>query len=131
MVLRLKFVAVFPIILAACATEPTYVEALQARPYPAHRAAIQRECNWIRSEIARMHSVSAASANSQYALYFQATARNNIAALEGRAANLNCTAAFSSKEIATPQDSRIQQCINACIENTDRTSTQCFDACNN
>ena len=106
------------------------IEALQARPYPTEIAEIQEECNWVRSEIARMNSASAASVNSDFATYFQAVARSNIAALEGRAANLNCTAAFSSKGAVQPQDSLIQQCIDACTANTDRSPTQCFDSCN-
>lgn len=120
--------------LVGCAThdEPTYVEQLAQRPYPATQQGTQSECTWIRSEIARMQNLSAALTTSRYALIAQMAARNNISALESRAANLKCGAAFSTTHIIEKQKttSSIDKCITACKENTNRTSEQCFDACN-
>lgn len=118
--------------LLSCAHQPTYVEQLSERPYPSTEQDIANECAWIRSEIARMNSLSAMSATSQYALAFQAISRQNIAALESRAANLRCGAAFSSTIAIEKQrqTSSIDECIKACRKNTNRTPEQCFDACN-
>ena len=118
--------------LVSCAHQPSYVEKLSQRSYPTNQQAIDGECGWIRNEIARMNSVSAMSINSQYALAFQAMGRNNIAALESRAANLKCGAAFSTTHIIEKQGSTssIDECIKACKENTNRTSEECFDDCN-
>lgn len=126
------FICMVSFFLVSCAHQPSYVEQLSGRPYPTSQQSIDTECAWIRSEIARMNSLSAMSVTSQYALAFQAMARNNIAALESRAANLRCGAAFSSTHVIEKQNSTtsIDECIKACKKNTNRTPEQCFDACN-
>jgi divalent metal cation (Fe/Co/Zn/Cd) transporter len=120
--------------LSACASAPkeTYSERLNSRPTPQNAEQHQTECAWVRSEIARMRSVRAQAATSNLAAYFQATADQNIAALESHAAKLRCNAAFSSvsPNEAPINTSTIEQCISACKSNTSRTSEQCFDACN-
>jgi hypothetical protein len=118
--------------MVSCAHHPSYVQQLAERPYPNSQTDIDDECAWIRSEIARMNSLSAASVGSQYSLLLQAMARKNIAALESRAANLRCGAAFSTTHIIEKQErsSSIDECIKACKENTNRTPEQCFDGCN-
>lgn len=121
------FVFLVLAVVLGCANEPTYTAQLEARPHPTGALKIQKECGWIRGEIARMHSLAVAATTSTYAVYFQAVAAQNIAALETRADILNCTAAFSQK-LHLP--SKIQQCIDACKTNTDRPSRQCFDICN-
>ena len=68
--------------------------------------------------------------SGQYAMVFQAMARNNIAGLESRAANVGCTAAFSSQSLSTNVVSPIQQCVTTCKANTSRTPEQCFDSSN-
>lgn len=126
------FICMVSFFLVSCAHQPSYVEQLSARPYPTSQQAIDTECAWIRSEIARMNSLSAFSVNSQYSWAFQAMARKNIAALESRAANLRCGAAFSTTHVIEKQNhtSSIDECIKACKENTNRTPEQCFDECN-
>lgn len=119
------------LLLTACESHPSYPDRLAMRPMPSTPQQIDTECQWIRGEVARMQSASAASASSQFALAFQAMSRNNIAALEGRAAAIGCRAAFSSQSNQIVNHSpTIQQCIEACLANTDRTSEACFDACN-
>jgi hypothetical protein len=126
------FIFMVSFLFISCAHQPSYVEQLSARPYPTTQQDIDSECAWIRSEIARMNSLNAMSATSQFALAFQAIGRNNIAALESRAANLRCGAAFSSTLVIEKQNqtSSIDECIKACKENTNRTPEQCFDLCN-
>ena len=135
----LYIVLVVALMMGSCAsnsispTSPTYTERLEQRPLPATEADIVQECNWIRSEIARMQSLGAQAVTAQhpqYILAFQAIARNNIAALESRAANIRCAAAFSSPPATGGGKPTIQQCIEACKANTSRTPAQCFDACN-
>jgi hypothetical protein len=109
--------------------DQSYVEQLSAMPMPVGEAQVRSECGRIRSEIARMQSISA-SATGQFALVFQAMARNNIAGLESRAANIGCASAFSSQPVPASSASPIQQCVAACKANTSRTSEQCFDSCN-
>lgn len=113
--------------LCACATEPSYRDSVMNRPVPTGEADVSKECAWIRSEIARMNSLAAASTMSQFALAFQAQARNNIAVLETRAAEVQCLASFAATKPETP---KIIQCIDACKANTDRGSAACFDSCN-
>lgn len=115
--------------LLGCASQPTYLDQLAAKPMPVGEAQVRSECGWIRSEIARMQSISA-TASGQYAMVFQAMARNNIAGLESRAANVGCAAAFSNQPLPTSTSNPIQQCVAACKENTSRTAEQCFDSCN-
>lgn len=130
--IRMKVGGLFlAVLLVGCASSPTYEESLASRPMPQNQDSMQAECGWIRSEIARMESVSAASVGSQFALAFQAKARKNVAALEARASNIGCSAAFSS--VISPKlesSSPIQQCIDACISNTNRSTEVCFDQCN-
>lgn len=127
--MRKVLIALLSFISISCATKPTYTEKISMRPIPGGEQARIQECSWIRSEIARMQSVSAYATTSPYALAFQAKARKNIAALESRAANIGCNAAFSSV-VNADNKSSIDECIEACKGNTDRTPEECFDACN-
>jgi len=128
------------VVLAGCATEqqgPSYQEQLNSRPAPRNDEERQQECSYIRSEIARQNGLAGygatiAASPAQASLY-RALAQQNIAALESRAANMNCRAAFSPG-ITEPREMqaapKIRECISACKENTQRTSSECFDACN-
>ena len=127
--LRIVGLNVFACALLGCASEPTYLDQLSAKPMPTGEAQVRSECGWIRSEIARMQSISA-TVSGQDAMVFQAMARNNIAGLESRAANVGCIAAFSSQSLPTIVVSPIQQCVATCKANTSRTPEQCFDSCN-
>lgn len=108
----------------------TYAEQISQRPLPTTEQGVAQECGWIRSEIARMQSLGQLAAGRAL-MVGVVMARNNIATLESRAANLRCGAAFSSPHvIEQKQSSRIDDCIRACKENTSRTSEECFDSCN-
>jgi hypothetical protein len=95
-----------------------------------------REYTWIRSEIARQQGLAGVGATMAttplMAAAYQAVAQRNIAALEARAANLQCTAEFSNAPTAAPVATRqsLDQCFTRCQQYTDRTRDQCFDACN-
>jgi hypothetical protein len=124
--------------LTACAgqqntNQQTYAESVASRPMPVTDQDRMSECNWIRSEIARQQSLSQASAavatSPLMAVAFQATTRNNISALESRASNVRCTAAFSNAP-AAPAGQSFDQCFARCQQYTDRTKNQCFDSCN-
>lgn len=126
-------IIILAVVMSACASAPkqSYSEKLNARPAPQNAEQHQTECAWVRSEIARMRSVRAQAATSNLAAYFQATADQNIAALQSRAASLKCNAAFSAVvPNSANQPSGIEQCIAACKANTNRSPEQCFDACN-
>jgi hypothetical protein len=90
-----------------------------------------RECAWIRSEMARQTSLAQIgtqmATTPMMAIAYQGMSRQNVAALEARASNIQCTAAFSS---APPSEgSSFDQCFSRCMGYTDRTKDQCFDAC--
>lgn len=66
---------------------------------PADEGARIQECDWIRSEIARQQGhqmVEGAMTSRLLPALLQAHAQQNIAALEARAADVHCAAAFSS-----------------------------------
>ena len=128
--------------ISACASSgPTYTEQVMNRPLPKTEEQRQQECGYIRSEMARQRGLASAgsamaTSPMQAALYQAATGRN-IAALESRAANIRCTAAFSNAAPeARIQDSggrsnmTLDECIAKCKQYTERTNEQCFDSCN-
>ncbi|MCJ7507911.1 MAG: hypothetical protein MUO85_04170 [candidate division Zixibacteria bacterium] len=132
------FFLVLFVLISSCAhnlsnapsNAPSYVEQLSQRPYPTDEQGIAHECEWIRSEITRMQTLGDIAAGRQFMLGV-VVARQNITALESRAAYLKCSAAFSTTHIIEKNKSTsIDECIKACKENTNRTSEQCFDACN-
>ena len=134
-----------------CATQSrvSYAESVSARPIPTTEDGRVRECDWIRGEIARQQGIAemgGAMATSPFmAAAYRAAAQQNIAALNARAANVGCYAAFSPRQSqampvpAQPSESRpvrdgaklsFDQCFARCQELTDRTKDQCFDVCN-
>ena len=126
--------------LVGCASNEnrqSYASAVLDRPVPTTSEGRIRECNWIRSEIARQQSLAqygASMATSpMMAMAYQAKARNNIAALESRASNVQCQAAFSSVAQSPTQGTKnnlnFDECFARCQKLTDRTKDQCFDAC--
>ncbi len=124
------FILVLSILFFSCAHKLSYIERLSQRPLPTDEQSKSQECGWIRSEIARMQSRIAYLATTKYH-GLQAKARKNIAALNSHAADVRCRAAFSDTHIIEKNNSpSIDECIKACKENTNRTSEQCFDACN-
>ena len=111
---------------------PSYAEQLASRPIPQTDVEQQSECAFIRGEIARMQSLaqgcSAFARNRMEVAICQAPARDNIAALESRAANIQCSAAFSNSQ--GKREASFDQCFERCQRLTDRTKEQCFDSCN-
>jgi len=67
-----------------------YVDSILNRPMPTNDDARRQECRWIRFEIARQQGVADILGGG----ISQAVARQHIAALESRAANVQCPAAF-------------------------------------
>lgn len=126
------------LVLNGCSTAPTYSETLNSRVMPTTKNQKQQECSYIRQEIARMQSVyqraSIQKCNPQYGIcigpILMVKASNNIASLKNRASIIGCNAAFSTVKIINSQNHSITECIKACRENTKRTSSECFDACN-
>lgn len=117
------------LLLAGCATEqPRFTTVSSAMPRT--DAERDQECASIRSEKARLQSVMAAAATSQYALVFQAKARENIAALDSRAAQIQCDVIrVAPTTPAVPAKMTLEQCFAKCRELTKQTEAQCFDAC--
>src|SRR5215472_3961549 len=76
-----------------------YATSLSQRPMPTDDAGRRQECAWIKSEISRQQDLGAVVATQSVALdsaLFMAIAHGRMALLETRAANVPCTAAFSS-----------------------------------
>ncbi len=125
-------------VVSGCAQQPSYQEQLNKIPMPTNEQEKQRQCASIRSEIARQQSVAQYGASiattPMMAMAFQTKARNNIAALESRAADMQCNAAFSSV-IAQPSPASpsghlgFDDCFSKCQQYTNKTKDQCFDTC--
>jgi hypothetical protein len=119
-------------VLCACAQNPpspTYAQKVAAIPPPANESERQQKCGALRSEIARQQNFAMYAASQMQGMYSvagQMSARNNIAALESRASDFQCSAAFGQG----PSQSIIDSCVRSCKENTSRSPDQCFDACN-
>lgn len=129
------FALIFPLLGCAHNNTQSYADAVLNRPMPADDDARMRECTWIRSEIARQQGLAGVGATMAttplMAAAYQAMAQRNIAALEARAANVQCTASFSNAPVAVPATRpSFDQCFARCQQYTDRTKDQCFDACN-
>jgi hypothetical protein len=122
--------------LIGCATEasretrtnqPTYLEQVASLPEPQDENQRQRMCGQLRAEIARMQNAATYfRADPNLGTYAQMASRRNIAALEAKAAEFRCSAAFAERNAPTG----INACIAACRANTSRSPDQCFDACN-
>ena len=112
-----------------------YANAVSSRPMPAGDEQRTQECNWVRSEIARQQGLAVAGFTRETSLHMSAmnrlSAQENIVALQSRAANIQCNAAFSKVPAAT-YSSRLDfdTCMAKCKQYTERTKEQCFDACN-
>lgn len=135
---RLVIVLAVFLFLFGCATEsgtrgPSYAESLSSRSLPSNDEERIQECSWIRSEIARQQGLAehfmSRAPSVQYVMLFRAEARNRIAALESRASNVQCTAAFSNSPPASSKQT-FDQCFKRCQQYTNRTKEQCFDSCN-
>ena len=118
------------LLVAGCASKESYQSSILSRPEPVSVEAIKKECLFLRQEIARknagvLHARSTLA--PLYAMAVQSELMEHIACLEARASNVGCTAAFSSNGNTQPN---INNCIDACKQNTNRTSEECFDACN-
>ncbi len=143
---KAAFLAAFALVaigITGCAAQhprPSYAEQVAQIPPPTNEGDRQHKCALLRAEIARQQNIAmvgAAQFQGMYALAIQASARNNIAALESRASDFDCSAAFSNQPVqvqgsahAEVAKSKIENCIDACKANTSRTSDECFDACN-
>jgi hypothetical protein len=120
--------------LWGCATSDTqsYADTVLSRPMPASDGERIQECTWIRSEIARQQGLagvgSSIATTPLMAAAYQAAVQQNVAALESRAASIQCTAAFSSAP--APSSQSFDQCFARCQQLTKRTKEQCFDVCN-
>ena len=140
--LKLFSISLFVIFTGCATSQPSYKEKINARPIPHTTQEKQKECSYIRGEIARMKTLYRQGETqdkrpapkgmyvANFGSLFMEIATKNIATLESRAAQIQCGAAFSSVVSSSNGGSSIHECIEACKENTNRTSTQCFDRCN-
>jgi hypothetical protein len=131
-----RILAIVVVVFLGCATnqsEQSYVDSVLNRPMPANEGQRIQECNWIRSEIARQQGLAGYGASIatslQMAALYQAVAQRNIAALQSRAANIQCTASFSNAP-AVSSKLNFDQCFSRCQQYTSRTKEECFDTCN-
>jgi hypothetical protein len=112
-----------------CAHQPSYQEQILRIEIPADDHGRDRLCGWLRQEMARQQSLSAASGGSQYALAFQAMARSNTAALEEKASEVPCNAAFGAVRSTPIQAPSIDQCVSDCKRITGQDVNACFNSC--
>jgi len=131
-----RILAIAVVALLGCATNQntqSYADSVLNRPMPANDDQRIQECNWIRSEIARQQGLAGYGASiatsPQMAALYQAAAQRNVAALHSRAANIQCTAAFSNAP-AVSSKLNFDQCFSQCQQYTSRTKEECFDTCN-
>jgi hypothetical protein len=133
------------ILLIGCATEsgrpspppepkppspPTYWDLPTSYQMPKTDGERQEECARVRQEMARVQSIAQVARTTlepMDALPIQILARNNLARLESRAAEVGCRAAFSD----TPPSGQtsFDECFAKCKKLTSRTNEQCFDSC--
>lgn len=114
------------VIASGCASEPTYIDHINAIVVPTDDANRQKFCSWVRSEIARQQSMPVSMASPQMRPYFEVTKGQNVAALEQKASEAQCGAAFLTAPAAKP----LNECFNLCKKATGRTDAECFDQCN-
>ena len=112
-----------------------YERRIAATPRPTNSDEHSRTCRDLRIETARQRSVGERSRDmfsGKTAVDVEIAWQRNVALLESKADEFNCSAPFSDKAgtATVGEPSPIQQCIAACTEHTKRTSEQCFDACN-
>jgi hypothetical protein len=116
-------VALSLVIISGCASgpsQPTYLEQVAALPRPTSEAERENMCSKLRAEIARVQNMAAygsAYLQPNFAMYAQMAARNNVAALEAKAAEFRCSAAFAERN----PPSAIEACVATCRANTFRT----------
>jgi hypothetical protein len=135
--------AISVLVLSSCASQNTqmelhneepkqsYADYVLNQPMPPTDEALKKECTWIRSEVARQEGemgILASMSLRLAAAYRQVEVRQNIAALESRAANIQCSAAFSDNPI-TNSEPNFEQCFSRCQQYTNRTKEECFDVC--
>jgi len=112
-----------------------YANAVATRSMPAGDDQRVQECNWLRNELTRQQGLAVAGFTRGTSLHASALSRaethENIAALESRAANVQCNSALASSP-PTSSGTRLafDACMFKCLQYTDRTKEQCFDACN-
>jgi hypothetical protein len=123
------FIIFFTIFLSGCESTPSksYAQKVSEWQQPKDEQDKNKACGYIRSEIARQQNIATYMSSGQYAMMAKILANDNIAALESKASEFGCSAAFGGQTQPQPA---IKACISACKENTSKTSEQCFDACN-
>lgn len=117
------------LLVTGCAHQTSYRDQIAAMPIPADDDGRNRTCSWLRQEIARQESLSAASQPSQYSVMFQAMARSNIAALEQKASEVPCNAAFGAVRTNPHIEPTIDQCVADCQRITGQDLPACFSTC--
>ena len=124
--------AAIVLLVSSCASEPPR-RPMTSRPLPSTDSDRDRQCAEIRQEIARQYSLMQASASSQFAIAFMARARQNIAELESRSEQIQCSVvrvAPTNPVVPAASDKmNFEQCFAKCREVTSRTEEACFDAC--
>jgi hypothetical protein len=112
-----------------------YERTIANIPRPNNSEEHEITCQEIRIEIARQRGAGEGSRHifsGQKAIDFEIAWRRNVALLESKATEFNCSAPFaeSDERKLLPEKSSIEQCIVACKEHTNRSGEQCFDSCN-
>jgi hypothetical protein len=124
---RFAALSCFLLALCGCASkqEPSEYDMVLKRAKPATQEALRDECAWIDTSIERQRSlaryVAQTSSYPATALAHQDAAQRNMAVLQSRAQQIGCAAGSGNS---------FDACFTRCRERTQRSSDQCFDACN-
>lgn len=125
---RFAALSCFLLALCGCASkpEPSEYDVVLKRAKPANQQALNDECSWINTSIERQRSlakyVASTSTYPATALAHQDAAQRNVTVLQSRAQQIGCQPAASGMSF--------DACFTRCREHTQRSSDQCFDACN-
>lgn len=134
--------AILCLAIVGCAgqSQSNYYASIAAIPLPANDTERSVICGNLRQEIARQQNIAMMAPANPGGVDMRpliiATARQHIAALEQKASDCRCNAAFSSAPAPAPPPPReapapnFDACFERCRSVTDRTKEQCFDACN-
>lgn len=118
--------------LAGCKSGPDEFEQFRSnvysRPIPQNEQDKRQECASIRAEMARVRGYAAIGATSSgiWPAIHAAQAERVMAVWESRAADVGCSAAFTT---APAQKDAMTSCMDACETRARKSGSECFDLC--
>lgn len=113
--------------------QPSYWDLTTTHMMPRTERERQSECGRIRNRMAEVKTNYQAArmlfSNQMVVLAAENSARREYAALENRAADVGCAAAFSTTRSENKTSDSFDECFKNCKKYTSRTDDECFDSC--